>query len=263
VPAGSSFAAAARHQRTAATPAHLSRTRQSWRSRLAAAAAVAIPPAPGDPVDRGVLTLELTPDRVGALRRECERLRCTAVHRVLGAFVSALAARTGRRDLVLWTTIDGRSSAQHDVVGMFASLCPVPVTAAGADPQAVLAEVRSQLLTALRYRQITAVQRRELMREAGVQPGAPVDLFVNIRQFDTGHAPARRVAEGLSITTDEPAMRGVSLVNAAALQLRIDEHRDRIMLTLINDGRRAPLSTARSVLDDLGRELPAAQPALS
>ncbi|GLY04041.1 condensation domain-containing protein [Actinoplanes sp. NBRC 101535] len=251
---GSSFAEAAAQQRRPLTDTQRDRTLRSWRTRLAAAAAAALTLVDG-PLDRAVLGLELHGDRVTALRRECDRWGCTLVHRLLGAFATALTACTPRADPVLWTTIDGRAHTQRHVVGMFTSLVPVPVRTTGATVRETVDDVRAQLLEALRYSRITAAQRSAVMRETGVTPGAPVDVYVNIRQFAAGRHRATRERHGLRVTTDAFAMRGITRSNSAALQLRVDEYRDHVFLTLVNDGRRAPLSQAAAVLDHLDRSL--------
>ncbi|MER6214396.1 MULTISPECIES: condensation domain-containing protein [unclassified Streptomyces] len=248
-----SFAAAALGQRTRTGPLLRERARDSWRERLGEA--VRSPwerPSGAVATEDGSCRAELSGPAVEALRAACERERCTPLQRVVAAFVGALAQQAGQRRVALWTSMDSRLTRQQDVVGMFAASCPLVVREPGAAPEAVLGTVRGQLLEALRHQRVTSADVAALTAEAEAGAGRPYgrDIVLHLRRFD---GPSGRTAQdgALRITPDAYPLRRITFDNPAALHLRCDEHRDRIVLDLLYDGGRVGRPLARAVLDGL------------
>ncbi|KOU18271.1 hypothetical protein ADK52_30755 [Streptomyces sp. WM6372] len=248
-----SFAAAALDQRSRTGPLLHERARASWRDRLDQA--VRSPwerPSGAVATEDGRCRAELSGPAVDALRAACERERCTPLQRVVAAFVRALAEHAGQRRVALWTSMDSRLTRQQDLVGMFAASCPVVVRDPGAAPEAVLGEVRGQFLEALRHQRVTSADVAELTGGAEAGAGRPYgrDIELNLRRFD---GPSGRTAQdgALRITPDAYPLRRITFRSPAALQLRCDEHRDRIVLDLLYDGGRVGRPLARTVLDGL------------
>ncbi|MBT2453666.1 condensation domain-containing protein [Streptomyces sp. ISL-86] len=252
-----SFVAAALDQRSRTGPLPRERARASWRDRLGQA--VRSPwecPSGAVATEDGRCRAELAGPAVDALRAACEQERCTPLQRVVAAFVRALAEHAGQRRVALWTSMDSRLTRQQDLVGMFAASCPLVVRDPGAAPEAVLGEVRGQLLEALRHQRVTSADVAEAVREAEAGAGRPYgrDIVLNLRRFD---GPAGRAAQdgALRITADAYPLRRITFDNPAALQLRCDEHQDRIVLDLLYDGGRVGRPLAQAVLDGLVRGL--------
>ena len=147
-----SFAAAAVRQRARTDRRQRERALASWRERLEFQARTSwTVPAVARRAEGGAVSAELPAATVTALRDVCARTRSTVLQWTVGAFVAALAARTGRAEVGLWTSMDSRSTRDQDVVGMFAGSCPLTVTDATAGAPAVREQVRDQLLNALKH----------------------------------------------------------------------------------------------------------------
>lgn len=255
--AAPSFAAAALRQRTRSGPQQVLRARQSWRERLGFVARNPWHRPPGATASEdGVIEAEIAGDVVDALRRACERERCTVLQGVVGCFVQAVAERAGQRRVGLWTTMDSRLSREHDVVGMLAGSSPLMVREPAADRRAVLREVQGQFLDALRHHQVTAADVAELSLEAEAEAGAPVgkDVYLNLRRFD-GVRQGSRLDGPLRVTADAYPLRRINVTNSSALQLRCDEHRDAVVIELVFDGARVGRPLAQAITDRMVADL--------
>ncbi|MFF4325519.1 condensation domain-containing protein [Streptomyces sp. NPDC001591] len=248
-----SFAEAAARQRSGTGPDRRERALASWRERLGfLARAPWVRPDGAPATEDGTLRAELGAAATAALRRACEGRRSTLLQWTVGSFVHALATRTGRTEVGLWTSMDSRPSRDRDVVGMFAGSCPLTVTDAAGDPGAVRDRVRAALLEALRHQRLTAGETAELTRRAEAEHGAPVprDLYVNLRRFEGAHSGSRE-AGGLRITADAYPLRRITFADGHALHLRCAEYRDRLLIGLVYDGRRVGRPLAQALLDDV------------
>ncbi|MFF7636799.1 condensation domain-containing protein [Kitasatospora sp. NPDC008050] len=257
-----SFAAAAVRQRARTDPRQRERARASWRERLEFQARTSwTAPAGTGRAEGGTVGAELSAAAVAALRRVCAESRSTVLQWTVGAFVAALAARTGRAEVGLWTSMDSRSTRDQDVVGMFAGSCPLTVTDATAGASAVREQVRDQLLNALKHQRLTAEEIAVLTREAEAAGGAPVtrDLYVNLRRYD-GDSPLADDGGRLRITSDAYPLRRIAFHDTHALHLRCTEFRDRLFVALLYDGHRADRPLARAILDDVLAGVAAACP---
>ncbi|MER5807547.1 condensation domain-containing protein [Streptomyces sp. NPDC002033] len=248
-----SFAAAAARQRAGTTPAQRERALADWRERLAFLARSPWVRPSGAPAGAGGrLAAELDARTTVALRRACQERRLGLLQWTVGSFVHALASRTGRTEVGLWTSMDSRPSRDRDVVGMFAASCPLTVTDAGGDADAVRGRVRGLLLNALKHQRLTAEEIKALMRETEAEHGAPAgrDVYVNLRRFEGDYAGSRDTGP-LRITADAYALRRIDITDGHALHLRCSEFRDRLLIGLFFDGQRVDGPLARAVLDDV------------
>ncbi|MGW2250682.1 condensation domain-containing protein [Kitasatospora sp. NPDC001660] len=248
-----SFAQAAARQRAGTTPAQRERALADWSERLGFLARTAwVRPDGATATEAGRLQAELDARTTVALRRACEERRLGLLQWTVGSFVHALAARTGRAEVGLWTSMDSRPSRDRDVVGMFAASCPLVVTEAGGDPDAVRGRVRAQLLNALRHQRLTAEEITAVTSETEARHGTPVgrDIYVNLRRFDGDYAGSRD-AGPLRITADAYDLRRIAVTDIHALHLRCTEFRDRLLIGLRYDGQRVGRPLARAVLDDV------------
>ncbi|MFJ3898881.1 condensation domain-containing protein [Streptomyces sp. NPDC090083] len=249
-----SFAEAAVRQRAGTGVRQRERALASWRERLTALTRLSwsAPEGTGHSEAGGTVGGELSGGTVAALRDTCAEFRFTVLQTTVSFFVAALAARTGRTEVGLWTSMDSRSSRDADVVGMFAGSCPLVVRDAAADTQSVRTQVRDQLLTALRHQGLTAGDIATLTREAEEENAAPVsrDVYVNLRRFD-GNSTVADDAGRLRITDDAYPLHRITFQDGFALHLRCTEFRDRLCVDLLYDGRRADRLLARSILDDV------------
>ncbi|WP_405853924.1 condensation domain-containing protein [Streptomyces sp. NBC_01515] len=249
-----SFAEAAVRQRAKTGVRQRERAVASWRERLAALTRLSwTAPAGSDHTEAGgMVGDELSGRTVAALRGTCAEFRFTVLQTTVGFFVAALAARTGRTEIGLWTSMDSRSSRDADVVGMFAGSCPLVVRDAAADALSVRTQVRDQLLNALRHQGLTAGDIAVLTREAEEVGGAPVnrDVYVNLRRFE-GDSTVTDDGGRLRITDDAYPLQRITFHDRFALHLRCTEFRDRLCVDLLYDGRRADRRLARSILDDM------------
>ncbi|MEU6481001.1 condensation domain-containing protein [Streptomyces sp. NPDC047017] len=248
-----SFAEAAVRQRAGTGARQRERALASWRERLAFLTRASwTAPAGARRTEAGMVGVELPAATVAALRGLCARSRFTVLQSTVAFFVSALAARTGRSAVGLWTSMDSRASRDSDVVGMFAGSCPLTVHDAAADALSVRTQVREQLLNALRHQRLTADEIAALTREAEEAGGAPVsrDLYVNLRRYE-GDASVADDGGRLRITADAYPLHKIAFHDSFALHLRCTEFRDRLDIDLLYDGHRADRRLARSVLDDM------------
>ncbi|MFD9126512.1 condensation domain-containing protein [Kitasatospora sp. NPDC059571] len=254
-----SFAEAAARQRAGTTPAQRERALADWRERLGFLArtrwvrADGAKAGDGGPAaEGGMLRAELDGPTTAALRHTCERARLGLLQWTVGSFVHALASRTGRTEVGLWTSMDSRPPRDRDVVGMFAASCPLVVTDADGDPDAVRGRVRAGLLNALKHQRLTAAEITAVTREAEAQHGAPVgrDVYVNLRRFEGDHAGVRDTG-ALRITADAYELRRIAVTDLHALHLRCTEYRDRLLIDLRFDGLRVDRPAARAILDDV------------
>ncbi|MEU8434942.1 condensation domain-containing protein, partial [Streptomyces sp. NPDC029216] len=243
-----SFAEAAARQRAGAGAAQRERTLASWRERLGFLARTAwVRPDGAVAGEEGTVRAELDGPATLALRRACEERRTTVLQWTVGSFVHALASRTGRTEIGLWTSMDSRPSRDRDVVGMFAGSCPLTVTDAAGHPDAVREQVRGRLLNALRHQRLTAEEMAALTREAEEEHGAPAgrDVYVNLRRFE-GDDGGSREPGPLRVTADAYPLRRITFADGHALHLRCAEYRDRLVVGLHYDGRRAGRPLARA-----------------
>ncbi|MDH6708431.1 hypothetical protein P3T27_005171 [Kitasatospora sp. MAA19] len=256
-----SFVEAAARQRAGTTEARRERALADWRGRLGFLArtpwarpdtAAGTATAAATAAESGRLRAELDAGTTRALRRACAERRLSLLQWTVGSFVHALASRTGRTEVGLWTSMDSRPSRDRDVVGMFAGSCPLTVADAGGDPDAVRAQVRAQLLNALKHQRLTAEEISALTRETEAQYGAPVsrDLYVNLRRFEGDYASSRDTGP-LRVTADAHALRRIAFTDTHALHLRCAEFRDRLLIGLLFDGRRVARPLAQTLLDDV------------
>ncbi|MFJ3758033.1 condensation domain-containing protein [Streptomyces sp. NPDC090080] len=260
-----SFAEAAVRQRERTSERLRAQALANWRERLAFMTRVPWPPAgpaPAGPARAGTVSAELPAAAVTELRGLCAEFRFTVLQSAVGLFVTALASRTGRTDVGLWTSMDSRASRDTDVVGMFAGSCPLTLRDIGADAFSVRAQVRDQLLNGLRHQRLGAADLTALNREAEETGGAPVsrDIYVNLRRFD-GNCEAADDVDGLRITADAYPLHRITFHDTFALHLRCTEFRDRLCVDLLYDGHRADRRLARAVLDDMLAGLAATVPA--
>ncbi|MEV4614262.1 condensation domain-containing protein [Kitasatospora sp. NPDC049258] len=256
-----SFAEAAARQRAGTTPAQRERALADWRERLGRLARTRWPGQDRTPAgegaqepgaEGGMLRAELDARTTAALRAACGRARLGLLQWTVGSFVHALASRTGRTEVGLWTSMDSRPPRDRDVVGMFAASCPLVVADPAGDPDAVRDRVRAGLLNALKHQRLTAAEITAVTREAEAQHGAPVgrDIYVNLRRFEGDHASVRDTGE-LRITADAYELRRIAVTDLHALHLRCTEYRDRLLIGLRYDGLRVGGATAQAVLDDV------------
>ncbi|MFJ9626764.1 condensation domain-containing protein [Streptomyces sp. NPDC101175] len=248
-----SFAEAAVRQRAATPARQRERTLASWRERLTLLTRTAwTGPAGACRTDPGTVGAELPAATVAALRDLSAEFRCTVLQSTVGHFVAALAARTGRSEVGLWTSMDSRTSQDADVVGMFAASCPLVIRDAGADAPSVRAQVREQLLNALRHQRLTADEIADLTRAAEETGGAPVsrDIYVNLRRYE-GNSSVPDDGGRLRITADAYPLHRITFHDSFALHLRCTEFRDRLDIDLLYDGHRADRRLARTLLDDM------------
>ncbi|PBC66233.1 condensation domain-containing protein [Streptomyces sp. TLI_235] len=254
VPDGApSFAQAAIRQRAATTPAQRERALADRRERLGLLARTPwLRPHGATATESGTLWAELDARATVALRHACAERRLSVLQWTVGSFVHALATRTGRTELGLWTSMDSRTSRDQDVVGMFASSCPLTVTDATGDPDTVRGQIRAQLLNALKHQRLTAREITAVTRETEAQHGAPIgrDLYLNLRRFEGDYA-VHRDTGALRITADAFRLRRVAVTDIHALHLRCTEFRDRLTIALRFDGQRVGRPLARAVLDDV------------
>ncbi|MDH6222092.1 condensation domain-containing protein [Streptomyces pseudovenezuelae] len=252
----SSFAEAAHRQRKSFGIAHMERVRDSWRDRLAHEAHHSWRcPEGAVPTESGVVEEVLSGEVMDAIRETSRSAGCTVMQCIVSAFVRALYRHSGRKEVSLWTSMDSRRSAEHDVVGMFASAGPLKVCDAGAGFLDVCAEVGGQMLDALRFQQMDSQGLRTLIREFEVD-GRKLDpgIFINIRQIEREMAPTRQ-EEALRVDSSAYPLMGISWVDTYALHLRCDEYLDGIEVSLLFDGQRVgrPLAQniAKSLIDGL------------
>nr|WP_246481420.1 condensation domain-containing protein [Amycolatopsis umgeniensis] len=251
LPAAPSFAEAATRQRTRATARTLARAKESWRDRLEFCAENPwVRPPSATETESGVITLELDGRVTGSLRAATGRTGHTPLQWVVAAFARAATECAGLPRAGMWTSMDTRLSADREVVGMFAAACPIALRRPGADDAALLAEVRGQLLNALRYHQVTADDLDDLVPGFGsgsvTAPG--MDIYVNL--LDATGGPDRPPSTGgLRVTADAYPLLQDSHRSSWALHLRCAEHRDRIALDLVYDGERVGEPLARSIMD--------------
>ncbi|MFJ1707060.1 condensation domain-containing protein [Kitasatospora sp. NPDC088346] len=248
-----SFAQAAVRQRAATTPAQRERALAYRRERLGFQARTPwVRPDGATATESGSLWAELDAPATAALRHACADRRLGVLQWTAGTFVHALAVRTGRTELGLWTSMDSRSSRDQEVVGMFAASCPLTVTDAAGDPETVRGQVRDQLLNALKHQRLTAQEITAVTRETEARYGAPVgrDIYLNLRRFQGDYA-VHRDTGSLRITADAYRLRRVAVTDIHALHLRCSEFRDRLTIGLRFDGQRVGRPLARAVLDDV------------
>ncbi|MEU9130645.1 condensation domain-containing protein [Kitasatospora sp. NPDC048540] len=248
-----SFAAAAARQRAGTTPAQRDRALADWRERLGFLARAPWTRPDGAPAsESGTLRAELDARTTATLRRACAERRLSLLQWTVGTFVHALASCTGRTELGLWTSMDSRPSRDQDVVGMFAASCPLVVTDAAGDPDAVRGQVRAKLLNALKHQRLTAQEITALTRETEARHGVPVgrDLYLNLRRFDGTYA-AHRDTGPLRVTADAYGLRRLAVTDIHALHLRCAEYRDRLTIGLRFNGQRVGRPLARTVLQDV------------
>jgi hypothetical protein len=253
-----SFVAAAERQRSRSGPEQLARSRASWRERLRFVARHPWTPPPGTTVtEDGALHIALDGRATADLREACERRRCTPMQWLVSCFVRAVAQCAGQQRLGLWTSMDTRGSRDGELVGMFAGTCPLTISQPGADPGTVLAEVRSQLLTALRHQQLTADDVTDLLLETERETGAPAtqDIYLNLRRFG-GNAEPVRSDSSLRVTGDAYPLRRITQTNSSALHLRCNEYRNGIGIDLLFDGRRVGRPLAQAIADRMKEDLP-------
>ncbi|MGW0648049.1 condensation domain-containing protein [Streptomyces umbrinus] len=241
-----SFAAAALRQRTTAGPRHLARARENWRERLEFDAEHRWERI-GAASDDGIVRTQLGTDAVLALREACRREHCTVMQWLVAAFARAVGRCSGRPRLSINMTMDTRGRAEQDVVGMFAGAGLLMVRDALASLPEARAEVRQQMLAALRYHQLTAEDVRRLDPS---EPRPARDIFVNLRRFDEDYNSAATVGP-LRAVADAYPLRGITFTNPSALHLRVDEYRDRIFVNLLFNGERVGGTLARVILRHL------------
>lgn len=251
--AAPSFAAAAARQRSRGGADQVARAVTSWRDRLDFSARHRwVRPSNAVETADGAVRADFVGPAAVALRRSCEERGYTVMQWTTAAFARALAVCAGQRGVSLWTSMDSRGSADRDVVGMFAGVCPLPVREPGADLLTVAAEVRGGLLRALRHQQVTAEDVRRLTAAAESDAGARIDrdIYLNLRRYEGDYRPSRRL-EALRVATDTYPLRRITVEDTAVLHLRCNEFRDAVLINLRYDGRRVGASLARSIVDHM------------
>lgn len=249
-----SFADAAIRQRARFSPEHKERATALWRARLDFLAenwwATPVDPAP--PTDQDSVGHVLESDVTAGLREWCLQNRCTPMQWITSSFVASVAEQTGRAGVGFWTTINSRTAAERDVVGMFTAACPLVISDARADSYSVLKQTREAIISSIRYAQLDWHDITELM-SGFADPAVPgfEDIYVNLLQFDADYGSPAADEPELRITADAYPPRGLRLLSNPALHLRCEEFRDLIRIKIIFNSERAGQPVAQAVLDGM------------
>ena len=253
-----SFAEAARRQRARFGPEHTERAKALWRERLEFLCRDrwTTPVAPTPPTDTDYVAHALNNVVTAGLRESCRQNRCTPLQWIASSFVASVAGHTGRTGVGLWTTIDSRTAADRDVVGMFTGGYPLVISDAGADRHAVLNEMRDQIINSMRYAQLDWRDIEELMRDFA-DPAVPgfEDIYMNLLRFDGDYGHPVADEPELRITADAYPPRGLVMLSPPALHLRCEEYQDLIQIKILFNSARAGQSVAQAVLDGMMRDI--------
>jgi hypothetical protein len=249
-----SFAEAATRQRARFGQEHTERAKALWRERLEFLSRDrwTTPVAPTPPTGSDDLWHALDNKVTTGLREWCRRNHCTPLQWIASSFVASVAEHTGRTGVGLWTTIDSRTAADRDVVGMFTGGYPLVISDARADRSAVLNEMRDQIINSIRYAQLDWRDIEELMRDFA-DPAVPgfEDIYMNLLRFDGDYDHAAADEPELRITADAYPPRGLVMLSPPALHLRCEEYRDLIRIKILFNSERAGRSVAHAVLDGM------------
>jgi len=253
-----SFAEAATRQRTRFGPQHKERAKALWSSRLEFLSRHrwTTPLAPATPTDRDNVWSVLDGEVTARLRESCRQKGCTPLQWIASSFVASVAEQTGRTGVGLWTTINSRTAADRDVVGMFTGGCPLVINDARADRYAVLEEMRGQIINSMRYAQLDWRDIEELMSDFA-DPAVPgfEDIYVNLLRFDGDYGHPAVEEPELRITADAYPPRGLTLLSHPALHLRCEEFRDLIQIKILFNSERAGRAVAQAVLDGMMHDI--------
>ena len=256
-----SFAEAATRQRASSGPQQQERAKALWRSRLdfLSRHRWTTPLAPAPPTGQDNVSSVLDGGATAALRESCRQGRCTPLQWIASSFVASVAEHTGRTGVGLWTTIDSRTAADRDVVGMFSGPYPLVITDARADRRAVLEETRDQIINSMRYAQLDGRDIEELM-SGFADPAVPgfEDIYMNLRNFDGDYRHLAAGEPDLRVTVDAYPPRGFTLFSHAALHLVCEEFLDLIRVRIVFNSRRAGRVIAQAVLDGMMHDITAA-----
>lgn len=268
-PAGSaagSFAEAATRQQARFGPEYKERAKALYRSRLEFLSRHrwVTPVDPEPPTDRDEVESVLDSAVTAGLRESGRQNRYTPLQWIASAFVAAVAEHTGLAGVGLWTTTDSRTTADRDVVGMFAGTCPLVITDARADRRAVLKQMREAIINSTRYAQLGWRDIEELMSDfadpASSDQVVPAfaDIYMHLQKFDDDYHECKTIEPGLRVTAGAYPPRGLTFVTPVALHLLCEEFRNLIEIKIMFNSRRAGRPVAQAVLDSMMHDITAA-----
>lgn len=140
----------------------------------------------------------MAPETMAGLRATARQQRTTVFVLLLGAFMHALATRTGQDELAIGSIFANRAKPElHHTVGMFATLSVLRAEVTG-DPLAIASQLRRPVLAAITHQELHHGML-PLGTGAEVAHGAPSEAVFHMVAQPPG-APAAGQFSGLDVT---------------------------------------------------------------